>query len=455
MKKILLYLSEDTVDFNLDNPTCYDKLYEDFKVGGGNVGNKFFLAATKSYLEELDIENTVYYSAIKNKFFICNKSIDEINSSYRAIVLPQANIFSVSKEAIYHLKGFTSIINKIKIPVFVTGVGAQADSYDDLYKLYYSIRSVATEFCNAVYKTGGEFSLRGYFTKELFDLLGFRSAVVTGCPSIFQVGRDFRMSENKIQREKFRPIINGYATFLKNNMIYNAFKKYDAIYLDQGEYIRALYDVDLFQNEEADKRILYYLIEKYTIRGIQLLANDKIKLFYDIPVWRKYIVDEEFNFSFGQRIHGNIISIISGIPAMVKAEDTRTKEMAEYFNIPTISNIRKYNDIYDVYLDTDYSKFNAEFTKKFDVFNKFLLDYDLRQHDLQRNEDKVTDLSNWEFPKSINLECFRNVERSIGEQRWTMAEKKGDILQYIRLLPYSIKQTLLNSFYKNKYFKQH
>lgn len=43
MKKIIFYLSEDAVDFDMDAPTCYEKLYDKFVTGGGgNVGNKFF-----------------------------------------------------------------------------------------------------------------------------------------------------------------------------------------------------------------------------------------------------------------------------------------------------------------------------------------------------------------------------------------------------------------------------
>lgn len=98
------------------------------------------MTATKNYLkDEADFEHTLFYSNRKKNFCICDYSIDEINERFRAVVLPQANIFSATDIAIEHMKGFTEVINKLKIPVYVTGVGAQAQDYDSIYELYYSI----------------------------------------------------------------------------------------------------------------------------------------------------------------------------------------------------------------------------------------------------------------------------------------------------------------------------
>lgn len=60
---------------------------------------------------------------------------------------------------------------RFKIPVYVIACGVQAGSYDELESLCDSIREPATRFISTIYRTGGEFALRGYFTKEfLTDL---------------------------------------------------------------------------------------------------------------------------------------------------------------------------------------------------------------------------------------------------------------------------------------------
>ena len=455
MKKIIFYLSEDAVDFDMDAPTCYEKLYDKFVTGGGgNVGNKFFLTATKNYLkDEADFEHTLFYSNRKKNFCICDYSIDEINERFRAVVLPQANIFSATDMAIEHMKGFTEVINKLEIPVYVTGVGAQAQDYDSIYELYYSIRDVVTEFCKAVYRTGGEFSLRGFFTKEFFDMLGFKSAVVTGCPSIYQVGREFQICERKVSEIEFRPVINGYASLLRHNKIYDAFIKYNAVYLDQDEFIGLLYNSKMFEDLKLDDIELQKYVKKYSLNAMKIFAKDKVKLFYDIPIWQDYLKKNNFNFSFGKRIHGNIISIVTGIPAVVMVHDSRTRELAEYFSIPSVSNLNRYNNLYEMYLEADYSSFNKDFKEKYDNFNRFLIEHGLRKVNLSGQENDIKNLDKYTYPIKTNEVVFQNLEQRLEDKKY-LKEEILYIGRCIKIAPAQIKKQLDKEYYRLKYFNE-
>ena len=144
-----------------------------------NLGNRLWFQGIVSVISTS--ENTVEFA----KF---DFDIDEINANYDLIVAPMANIFA---EYCYEtLNRIAEIYEQIKIPVYVIACGAQANSYDDLKRLCDIIREPATRFIKAIHNTGGEFALRGYFTKELFNMLGFSDiGVVTGCPSLFQMGR--------------------------------------------------------------------------------------------------------------------------------------------------------------------------------------------------------------------------------------------------------------------------
>ena len=106
-------------------------------------------------------------------------------------------------------------------------------------------------------------------------------------------------------------------------------------------------------------------------------SNNRVKLFPDMAIWRKYIQERGFHFSFGSRIHGNIMSILAGIPAVVYACDSRTRDMAEFFDIPmlmpTLSNEKI--DLFQLYQNVDYSRFNCNIGPRYDEFEEFLQKY--------------------------------------------------------------------------------
>ena len=91
--------------------------------------------------------------------------------------------------------------------------------------------------------------------------------------------------------------------------------------------------------------------------------------------WQDSFVREKISFSFGSRIHGNIMALLSGVPAVVVGFDSRTREMAEFYDIPCIQSFDdiKPKNLYALYESLDYSKFNNSFEKKYDSFENFLI----------------------------------------------------------------------------------
>lgn len=261
---------------------------------------------------------------------------------------------------------------RFKIPVYVIACGVQAGSYDELESLCDSIREPATRFISTIYRTGGEFALRGYFTKEFFDRLGFKSAVVTGCPSLYQMGRNLTVTIPKSRKDKadFKPLFNG--DFPK---MWEQMKKYpQSEYSDQHLYYNLLYNRSYVDYSEIEYCDVKKMVKKFGLPAVELLAQNRINLFIDMAEWSRYIRKEGFDLSFGSRIHGSIMAVLSGIPAVIYAADSRTREMAEFFDIPIQlpKNTQKI-DAYDLYMNVDYTKFNKSFAKNYDNFEHFLI----------------------------------------------------------------------------------
>ncbi len=366
MSKILIRVPMlDYGEYDVFHKTNFEELSKIIvqHYGGScpNLGNRLWF---QGIISEISTEeNTIEYwdDAL---------SVEEINEKYDMIVSPMANVFS---EYCNDLMGrLADRLAGIKIPVYVIACGAQGNSYDDLPRLCDCIKDSAVRFIKAVYATGGEFALRGYFTKELFERLGFSSGVVTGCPSMFQVGRDLKIDNRKVDKEQLKPVFNGFLSGVTKAM--DSYR--DSVFMDQEIMYPYLYEKMVIGDKDYEfKRAFYF---GFGLDGAKLLSENRIKLIPDMNDWYCYMKNEGFNYSFGSRIHGSIMPILSGVPATVLARDSRTREMAEFFDIPCTASVKKeYNekDIFRLYEEADYTKFNKSFSAKYDAYERFLIDH--------------------------------------------------------------------------------
>ena len=333
----------------LDYGKVYEELVENYHANSINVGNKVWIQGLISALSTP--ENELFFLDAK-------ESWDEINSKYDKIVYSAANM--LCKNYLGLIENVASIFRNAKIPVYVIAIGAQARSYDDIGQLVKETAKATSLFMDSIYSTGGEIACRGFFTKEYLDKVASNSAVVTGCPSLFQNGRELKIRK---QEAEVSPIFNGNAPFSALSRSYE-----ESIYIDQGDYLNITYDL----NSYSPRRYLANSIAKFGRNNVALYLAGRIKIFYDLSEWRNYIRGRGYNISIGSRIHGNIMSLLSGIPAVVFPIDSRTREMAEFYHIPTMNSKAEYSDIRRLFGRTDYTEFNAHFPRLFDSFNAFL-----------------------------------------------------------------------------------
>lgn len=343
-KRILILRTTDHIFERTD--------YKSFSpVQGENIGNKLWL---------MGLISTISGKNCTIEFADRKMDPGYINENFDMCIKPSANMFgeAFAKYMDNHVKNYSGIT----IPIHVIAVGAQAKSYDDLDNLAEKIKPSAVRFIESIDKTGGLFALRGYFTEALLKKYGYNKAVVTGCPSLFQLGL-LKINKNDKKKNELKTAFNGnlklsYDYIIKNNNCGEFF--------DQSVFFDAICgDITSFNYDQ--------LLRKYGLYGTRLLLNNKIQLLIDMPDWMNYLKSEKYNFSFGTRIHGSIMPILSGIPALVIPPDTRVKEMCDFFDIPTITyKEAKHSDLFDLYQQTDYSFFNSGFHKRLQFYIDFL-----------------------------------------------------------------------------------
>lgn len=357
MSNILIHmLVNPHSEYDVFTPTDYPHMAETFRRKNGscpNLGNRLWF---QGLISEITCEeNTLTY-------FREDMTKDYINETFDMIIAPMANVFHTAFGDL--LLRLAERFRGIRIPMYVIACGVQADSFDALDELCASIDVPARAFMESVYNTGGEFALRGYFSKEFFDRMGFSSAVVTGCPSLYQLGRNLRIPTEKVPQENFRPLING-----ELNDYRHLIGQYpNAEFFDQERFFHVLHDPEWDFN-------LRTLVHSFGFENTKWLLEGKIKMIPNMNDWRNYLREEGFRFSVGSRIHGSIMPLLAGIPALMMPKDSRTREMAEFFEIPTLTqeSMNKAESLYSLYLDTDYSRFNRNFGDKFDAYENFLV----------------------------------------------------------------------------------
>lgn len=399
-KNILVLYDNRDLDRQVLRPVDYSTFEQEWiRQNGGNSGNKLFNTAVEQYLTKEDIDYAYYNGS---------ESVDEINEKYDMAIFTTANIFNAHPRIRKELDDFAGMIGKFKIPVYILGCGLQCAGYDDISSLAEEIGDSARAFLKSIYQTGGELAVRGYATKEFLDKVMPNTAVVTGCPSFYQGGSGLRISNEKVKEEDFRPAINGNLKYLKQIGMLQEFDRYpNSVYMDQDEFARILHF------KKAGRAALpIELIRKKTLTGMKLLAEGRVQLIYDIPVWISYLQEEHFTFSCGSRIHGNIAATLAGVPSKVFYRDARTRELAEFFELPCAAGYDRNKTLYEVYCETDYTAFNTHFAEKFHNFENFMTSHGI-SHDLDDRslwEEKRKQYQ-WKLEEPVGQENLKRISR--------------------------------------------
>lgn len=355
MKRILI-----CGDKNQFNPFDYSQKTNTALASMGlNSGNNVFGFAIQKML--LSSTENVQIHTIQ---WVMNNT-DKINNEFDLVLYSPANILAewANKEM---LPKWTECLKKIRIPFTFIGVGAQA-KIDYNLDFVQNIQNNAYNFIKAILNTGGRLGLRGYFTAEVVKKLGFKDEdfSVLGCPSLYMNGPDLKIQKKEISKTQIKPIFNGNRIWF-NSEYHHYFSDYpQSIFVCQDLFYSLLYDINSFTNE-------YYFLQDGLF--LDLFKNNRIKLYCDYLAWDKDLKEQNFNFCVGSRIHGNVTSILAGIPSFVDSIDSRTRELAEFFDIPSKPLTNPNIPLEKLYDETDYSKFNKTFKSKFNKFKDFMND---------------------------------------------------------------------------------
>lgn len=250
----------------------------------------------------------------------------QVEEEFDRIVLPLANAFR--PQFAEQLAALTRLLRRTTLPVTVLGVGAQS-SYDFSTEPLAPVADVVRDFVAAALDRGPSVGVRGAFTAEWLRSLGFRDVEVVGCPSMFRHGPSL-------------PEPSGDSPLTADSRIVLAMDRHDEV--DAWDLARRAHAVhprlEYVAQTVADLELLLWgRGRKHPPRSWvpadldhPLLREDRTRMHLDARTW----IDDvrSADFVLGTRIHGNVVGVLAGTPCHVLTHDSRTRELAEHFELP-------------------------------------------------------------------------------------------------------------------------
>lgn len=359
-----------------------------------NSGNLLFAQSVFKSLSTSDTQIDV------TRYKADPASADAINEKYDAFVLPFANAFRGSFEK--QLRSHTELIKKLKIPCVVVGVGAQTDL--EFSQLKGSpVDQAVKEFAAAVLEKSAVIGVRGEYTREYLNKLGFDAVETIGCPSMYLNGENLKVEKKSASLDKDSLVAVNITN--KQGPIVGRF------------FARALEDhpqaIYVPQDMEDAHLLLWGKPRKESGSGDGIpsdleslyLSTGAARFFTDVRTWLDFMRPR--HFAIGTRIHGNVFSLLSGTPGMVIAHDSRTLELSEYYEIPHIKGkaITDKTTVRELYEGADYGPMMRGHSARFAKYKAFLEKNGLKHvYDGGRDADafdkKVASMA---YPASIDV----------------------------------------------------
>lgn len=318
----------------------------------GNTGNSYI---TYSLLKELNID-TKGLRHIKNiysyDFSNMDNDVHYINNECTHVFFMLQDQIRVQES--YGLKlpyeNIIAFLKKVKKPVVIAGLGA--NSFDGFDKNFHKkLSNDLVCFLKFLSEKSNEIGVRGCFTEEVLHNLGIKNVRVIGCPSFYEMGKDRKIAKkNKIDIKKVLLSSNYYNKLLKNN--------YQICQDFCEESIIKSIAFDDYDNVTSNRTLNRILKEKYGV-------------FSSIDDWKNYV--SNFDFTIGYRLHGSILSLNAGVPALCCNVDSRAREMCEFLKIPYNSSVSKRTDITELYDLLDIDTLNNTYLERYENFRDFII----------------------------------------------------------------------------------
>lgn len=336
-------------------------ILENIKLLGNNSGNMLYAYSVWRTLMTEDCELT----PTQYKYTYTDSEVDEINATYSAFIIPLANAFrnDFQKELI----GLTSFIKRLKMPVYVIGVGINFP-YEPDFNSNYPFDDTVKAFVSAVLEKSSIIGVRGALTVKYLEGLGFKEdkhVMAIGCPSMYTFGEKLSIREPNITKDS--KIVFNHSTQAPDNVLALTRRTLEQF----PNHTMILQTAKEFTFTYSGASYMYKSDKDFPCKLVSdsLYIDNKIRFFINEPSWLDFVKNSDF--SFGPRLHGNIAAVISGTPSLMLPKDARMRELSDYHNLTCakVDEITEQTNMLDLIEKAD---FNAPLKVQSDNFARYV-----------------------------------------------------------------------------------
>lgn len=327
-----LYLDLRTVS-SVPNP--YKATTADImSFSGANVGNFAFRHALKSLIN-INEYKTVDYNGFNQEL---------TKQQPESVVISCANWLCATEQYENSNKVRADTIEKTNCPITVFGLGAQAKTGQDNFKLGPNTERLA----KIISERSTKVSVRDAFTLNVLEGIGINNAVITGCPSNF-INLNKRLGDSIV--EKCQKVIDAQFKWQDLRMHFSEFsgghKSSGRVLHETLELLNKSPSFYVIQspvlfpfvlNEDGNIPAGYMSNKPSVIKTVEefrCFLKSKVMHFSSIDAWMDF--SRTCDVSIGMRIHGNMLPLQAGVPSVVIGHDSRTNGLSKMMGIPVIS----------------------------------------------------------------------------------------------------------------------
>ncbi|MFB9172906.1 polysaccharide pyruvyl transferase family protein [Roseibium salinum] len=338
-----------------------------FARGGINTGDVLVYDAMLKALDYDQVSNIQFAHAGDESLWP--------KQDYDATVIRGSNYLTESVD----IGNVIPLLKKLKGPIVPVGVGAQAAKYKKLEMPKGSVEAwkIIADKCETI-------GVRGVYSAEVFNDIGIKNIRIIGCPSFYRglrpsieikpldpanarvgltlnryLSADYASNATKTNRMQ-RALIQAVARREKNRLY------------SQGEREETL---AIYETGEEKQKHIQGILSKYDLMGdkdVEALMSDRMQAFFDVDEWA---ADAKKNVDVlvGFRLHGNVIGLHQGIPAVFFTYDSRIRELSTLFAIPSVE-VEDYMpiDLEKIFENADFTKVQHVYRLNYAEYHQFL-----------------------------------------------------------------------------------